>query len=149
MTKICKMRIFLKKGFRVNLYPLTSCKISKKSNEPILSNIQESPFSAKNDRKWRKFAKREFSLKKSLGWTYTPQWSLTSCKILKKSNETILSNIYKKVYFFHLLCPLLLLFALFWETNTFPEKRHNLKRLKWYSIFMHKIIKNGWTVQKI
>ena len=28
---------------------LTSCKISNKSNEPILSNIQESRFSGKND----------------------------------------------------------------------------------------------------
>ena len=29
-------------------------------------------FSAKNDQKWAKFAKREFSLKKGLGSTYTP-----------------------------------------------------------------------------
>ena len=48
---------------------LTSCKISEKSNEPILSNIQESP---KNDWDWPKSAKREFSLKKGLESTYTP-----------------------------------------------------------------------------
>ena len=56
-------------------------------------------FSAKNDQKWPKFAKSEFSLKKGLGSTYTPYWSLTSCKISKKSNMPILSNIPESLFF--------------------------------------------------
>ena len=44
----------------------TSCKISKKSNGIILSNIQKVDFWTKNQQKWRKSAKREFSQKWSL-----------------------------------------------------------------------------------
>ena len=44
-----------------------------------------------------KICKLEFSLKKCLGSTYTPYWSLTSCKISKKYHVPILRNI--QVYF--------------------------------------------------
>ena len=68
-------------------------------------------FSEKNDQKCPKFAKWELSLKKGLGSPYTPYWSLNSCKISKKSNEPILSNIQKSWFFptapptFGLFCP--------------------------------------------
>ena len=64
-----------------------------------------------------------FLKKKGLGSTYTPYWCLTSCKISKKCNETILSNIYKKVDFIQLLCPLLLLFALFRGKKAFLQNK--------------------------
>ena len=71
--KSAKQEFSLKKGLGSTYTPywsLTSCKISKKSNVPKLSNIQESPFSAKNDRKWPKLAKLEFSLKNCLVSAY-------------------------------------------------------------------------------
>ena len=66
----------------------------------------------------------------------------TSCKISKKSNEPILSNI-QKSYFVQLLCPLLLLFVLFWGKQAFLQKNDIVLNVLWYSIFMQKIIKNG------
>ena len=50
-------------------------------------------------RKWPKSAKQEFSIKKGLGSTYTPYWSLTSCKISKNSNVPILRNIQVSLFF--------------------------------------------------
>ena len=58
--------------------------------------------------------------------------------------------IYKKVDFVQLLLPLLLLFTLFWGKKAFLQKNDNIiLNVLWYSIFMQKNIKNGWTVQKI
>ena len=51
--------------------------------------------------------------------------------------------IYNKVDFAQLLHPLLLLFALFSRKND-----NIILNIFWYSIFMEKNIKNGWTVQK-
>ena len=61
-----------------------------------------------------------------------------------------LSAIYKKVNFLQLLHPLLHLFALFGGKYVFFQKSDNIiLNVLWYSIFMQKIIKNGWTGQKI
>ena len=51
--------------------------------------------------------------------------------------------IYKKVDFFQLLCPLLLLFTLFRGKKAFLQKNDNILNVLWYSIIMQKIIKNG------
>ena len=87
-------------------------------------------FSAKNDQKSLKFAKRQFSLKKSLGSTYTP--------------SLMVSNFKKKVDFVQLPHPLLLLFALFLGKKAFLQKNDNIiLKILWYSIYMQKNIKNG------
>ena len=57
--------------------------------------------------------------------------------------------IYKKVDFVQLLRPLLQLFALFRGKKAFFKKNDNILNVLWYSIFMQKIIKNGWMVQKV
>ena len=54
--------------------------------------------------------------------------------------------IYKKVDFPKLLRPLLLLFG---EIGIFHKSDNITLNVLWRSIFMQKIIKNGWTVQKI
>ena len=68
------------------------------SNEPILSNIQESRFSGKYYWKWHQ---TRILLNKELGSTYTLLWSLTWCKISKKSNNLIIKywEIYKSIFF--------------------------------------------------
>ena len=48
--------------------------------------------------KWPKSAKQEFSIKKGLGSTYIPYWSLTSSKVSKKSNVPILRNIQASLF---------------------------------------------------
>ena len=62
--KISKYENFPKKVVGINVYRLMdSCKISKKSIEPILSNTQKVDFWTKNQQKWRKSAKPGFSQK--------------------------------------------------------------------------------------
>ena len=118
---------------------LTSCKISKKSNEPILSNIQESLFFSqkgpKNGQNWQNV----FFLKNGLGSTYTPWWSLTLCKISKKSNESILSNI-QKSWFCPTVPPNFAPFCrVFWGKGIFPEKwEQHLKRLTVFYLYSKK-----------
>ena len=69
---------------------------------------------------------------------------------IKKNLMSQFWAIYKNIDFVQLLRLLLLLFALFWGKQTFFQKTDKIiLNVLWYSIFMQKIIKNGWTVQKI
>ena len=69
---------------------------------------------------------------------------------IKKNLMSKFWAIYKKVDFVQLLRPLLLLFTLFRGKNTFLQKNDIIiLNVLWYSIFMQKIIKNSWMVQKI
>ena len=57
---------------------------------------------------------------------------------------------YKKVDFVQQLRPLLLFFAILGGKYAIFQKSDNIiLNVLWYSIFMQKNIKNGWTVQKI
>ena len=117
--KLAKTRIFLKMEsvavytilMRSNLY-----KISKKSNEWILENIQKCWFLDQKSTKMAKIGKTR---------VYTPL-----CKISKKSNEPILSNIQKSL-FSPTAPPTFAHFCPFWgQIVIFLEKwQHRLKRL--------------------
>ena len=103
MATICKTRIFLKKGFRVNLNTrycsLTSSKISKKSNVPILRNIHVSLFFRQ---KWPKMAticKTRILLKKGFTVKLYPLIVSNFMQNIKKNLMCQYWVIYKKAIF--------------------------------------------------
>ena len=80
-------------------------------------------FWTKNQQKWPKSVKREFSKKWRLGQpVYTLQYPISVCEISKKSNEPIYSNI-QKSWFFPTALPTFAPFCPFWgQIGIFPWK---------------------------
>ena len=99
-----KIRVFPKNRALslFSLYgPLTSCKKSEKTNETILrKTVTDRQTDRQTDgRTTLNSQDLPRGCKKGLGSTYATYWSLTSCKISKKSNVPILSNIQESVFF--------------------------------------------------
>ena len=104
-----------------------------------------------------KISKTGIFLKKGLGSTNTPYWSLTSCKISKKSNEPILSNIqinsqaqcwassaklWKKLFLSNCSAHFCSFFTPLWGKHIFFQKSDIIiLNVLWYSIFMQKKLK--------
>ena len=96
------------------------------------------------------FRKLRIFLKNGVWGSLYPLMPSNFMQNMKKIQWANFEQYTKKVDIFQLLCPLLLLFALFWGNRAFFQKSdNNILNVLWYSIFMEKIIKNGWTVQKI
>ena len=116
-----KIRIFPKKinlSLFYILWCLICCKVSEKGNERILSKLRKQSFWAQKCSIAPNFGKIRISPKKTNQSLFYNLWYLTCCKVSEKSNERILSKLWKQSFWAQ-KCPIAQNFV---KIRIFPKK---------------------------